>query len=214
MISHLQPLKIGLVAIALAVFSLLSLVSPTQGAVVYSGIQDLTVPNTIDGLYLNVATGGSTGTYPGDPAWNSNPYFNPFYGGVAIATSDLFLPVIMGASQVVNVAYNSLIDATQTYALGENGSSTHVGSDPGQFTLGTEGYVGFKFQATTGGPILFGWSRVVYSNTGSGMVRDWAYSDVAGQGIFAGTLTVVPEPSRALLLATGMLLVGWRRRRL
>lgn len=197
----------------LIVLLIFSLAVPllSSGAVVYSGIQDLTVPNTTDGLYLNIATGTSTGTYPSD--WSDKAYFNPFYGGIAIATSDLFLPVIMGADQVVNVAYNSLIDSSLNFATGENGSSTHTGSGPGQFALGTEGYVAFQFQTTVGGPIMLGWSRIIINNAGSGVIRDWAYNDTAGQGILAGTLIAVPEPSRVVLLLPGLLMLVWCRRR-
>ncbi len=184
----------------------------SSGAVVYSGIQDLTVPSALDGLYLDIATGTSTGTYPSD--WNDKAYFNPFYGGVAIATSDLFRPVIMGSDQVVNVIYQSLIDSSLTFALGENGSGTHIGAGPGQFALGVEGFVAYQFQTTVGGPIMFGWARVIFNNAGSGVVRDWAYNDTPGQGLYAGTLTVVPEPSRVLLLLPGwVLMLGLRRRR-
>jgi hypothetical protein len=194
----------------LGVLLLLAVCLPARAAVVYSGIQNLTVPITLDGLFLNVATGSTTGTYPAD--WNNKPYFNPFYGGVAVATSDLFLPVIMGADQLVNVTYSSLIDDTLNYAVGESGSSTHIGAGAGQFVLNTQGYVGFEFQATVGGPTMFGWARVTFANTGGGTIHDWAYND-SGYGILAGTLLVVPEPQRALLIFGGLLMPVFVRRR-
>lgn len=203
---RIQELKVRLIT-ALC----LLLVSASPAAVVYSGLQDTPIPNNLDGLYLNMATNTTSGSYPAD--WGTKPYFNPFQGGVAIATSELFLPIIMGSDQVVNMAYASLIDFSGNFALGENASGTHVGVGGGQFTLGNEGYMGFRFQTSTGGPFYYGWARIVISNSGNGQLRDWAYNDVAGIGLFTGMLTPAPEPGRALMVMLGTMVMGLRRRR-
>ncbi|MBX7209168.1 MAG: PEP-CTERM sorting domain-containing protein [Verrucomicrobiaceae bacterium] len=193
------------------IFFLVLAAQPSRAVIVYSGIQDIPVPNTNDGVYLNIATGAATGTYPAD--WNSKPYFNPFYGGVAIATSDLFLPVITGADQVLNLPFGSLIDPSLSYTTGESGSGTHVGGGAGQFTLAFEGYVGYKFKTTISGPEYYGWARIVIENSGSGLIRDWAYNDSDGIGILTGMLLEAPEPGRTSLLFAAVACAALRRRR-
>lgn len=203
----IRSMKLTLALSAILVFA----VSSARAVVVYSGIQDIPVPNTLDGVYLNIATGATTGAYPAD--WNSKPYFNPFYGGVAISTSDLFLPVITGTDQIVNLTLGSLIDSSLTYPVGESGSSTHVGGAQDQFTLGTEGYVGFKFETTIGGPDYYGWARIVIQNSGNGLIRDWAYNDSASVGILTGLLVAAPEPDRVALTLCALACALLRRRR-
>lgn len=128
----------------------LAMVPLARGAVIYSGVQNLGVPQSPDGLYLNVYSGATAGAQPG--SWNTAPWLNPFFGGVYIATDDLFLPVITGADQIVNLAAGTMIDVSSTFATAESGSTTHVGGGPLQFQLATPGYMGFAFRQTVAGP--------------------------------------------------------------
>ena len=148
-------------------------------------------------------------------SWNTAPWLNLFFGGTAIGNDDLLLPVITGTDQVLNLMMGAMVDSSQSYPAAESGSSTHVGTSAGQFPLGVEGLLGCKFQLTMGGPVKYGWVRVVVSNMGPGAIRDWAYEGDDGAGIpagFTGT-ALVPEPARAVLLAAGLasLLVQQRR---
>lgn len=184
-----------------------------RAAVIYSGLQDVPVPNDPAGVWFNIATGS---TSPGEPlSWNTAPWMNLFFGGTAIGNDDLMIPVITGADQVLNLAMATMVDGTNTYPAGESGSSTHVGAGAGQFALGQEGLIGVRFQATAGGPVNYGWMRVVIENTGAGSILDWAYEGTSGVGIpagFTGTL-VVPEPARGLMLLAGAIAMLSRRRR-
>jgi len=61
-----------------------------NGAVVYSGIQNIPIPTTFDGIYINLdnsATSGSTIL-----GWD----INPFFGGTGMANSTTFQPARTG----------------------------------------------------------------------------------------------------------------------
>ena len=185
----------------------LAMVPLARGAVIYSGVQNLVVPQDPGGLYLNIYSGMTAGAQPG--SWNMAPWLNPFFGGVYIATDDLFLPVITGADQIVNLAAGTMIDGSRTFATAESGSTTHVGGGPIQFQLATPGYMGFAFRQTVAGPVYYGWLQLTINNGSPGTIKDWAYESVAGVGIVTG----VPEPGRALLLFFGMCITFFRRKR-
>ncbi|MGV3658848.1 MAG: PEP-CTERM sorting domain-containing protein [Prosthecobacter sp.] len=190
--------------------SLLLLATPAPAAVIYSGLQNITIPNDFEGVYLNTLTGAATTSPPGN--WNSAPMINPFFGGSFIGTSELLRPVITGTDQMENLAYGSIVGPESSFAAGESGSTTHIGSGPGQFLLGVEGYIGYAFSAYVGGPTMYGVMRVTLNNTGTGAtIHDWTYDDT-------GAPVAVPEPGRAsfmLLACMGMVLrrrrcCGWR----
>ena len=185
---------------------------PASASVVYISTP-ISIPQDFDGVFVNPLTGVTTATQPGD--WNTAPWFNPFFGGVYVWTSDLLRPEITGADQVVNEAVNAVIGSSGTFAAGESGSSTHIGAGANQFQLGTPGIIGFTFKATTSGPSFYGWAKVSFSNSGAGSVLEYAYDDTAGTSIPAGfTGSAAPEPGRTVLLMLGGVALGMRRRRL
>jgi len=181
----------------------------THAAIVYSSFQNIAIPLDFEGEYLRPDTGQSTQTVPID--WASAPWINPFFGGVDIANSPLLRPVIHNGDQITNLDAGASITVASDYAIGESGSSTHVGADPGQFALNVPGYIGFAFRTTADGPDHYGWMELQINNTGPGQIISWAYEDTAGTGIQAGA---VPEPSTITLF--GMAVFGfsvWRRRK-
>lgn len=195
----------------LLLFVLCSLlfILPASAAVVYSGLVNDPVPLSMNGVYLNPFSGIT-------PAEPTGPWINPFMGGVFIGSNDLLFPAITGADQILNLTGGTLIDSSLTYTIGFSGSSTHTTGSvtPNKFTLGVPGFLGFTFKPTVSGSTYYGWAQVVFSNTGPGSIIDWAYDDTAGTGIAAGfTGSVVPEPSRAVLLMIGLISVLTRRRR-
>ena len=195
-------------------FALLAFLIPhsAHSAVVYSGIQNLSVPQDLGGLYLNVFTGATATLQPGD--WNTAPWINPFFGGVSIGNSDLLRPNTDGAGRDLKVAIGSIVNNTLTFAAGEAGSTTHVGAGADQFQLGAQGLLAFEMQETVGGPNRYGWMRIVISNTGAGTIVDWAYDNSATSIVagFTGTV-LIPEPSRMLLLLAGIQCLVMRRRK-
>ena len=155
----------------------------------------LSVPLSFDGEYLNVSTGATSSSLPGD--WDTAPWMNPFFGGVYVANSPLFLPLITGTDQIVKLSAGALIDSTRTFAPGESVSSTLAA---GQFQIGVPGLMGFKFQSTPGGANHFGWLRMTVNNAGAGEISEVGYESTPGLAVLAGSITSVPEPSEALVI--------------
>lgn len=190
-------------------FLLLS-ASVSHAAIIYSGVQNIAIPTTFDGVYLNMDN-GSTSTNP-ITGWD----INPFFGGYGVANSASFQPVRVGTGiedALLNLDAGAYIGSTSVFASGDGGSATHTGTDPGQFALGTPGYIGFRFlKDNTSGP-YYGWMRVTFTaNTTGGLIHSWAYDD-SGGSILAGALLTVPEPGRASLVALGFVGMLLRRRR-
>jgi hypothetical protein len=186
--------------------ALACLACSARATVVYSGPQNVAIPATLDGEYLRLSDGALSGSFPAN--WSTEPWLNPFFGGVDVANSPLLFPIITGSSQIVNLAPGTVIDSTGSYVTGESGSSTHVGPAANQFQIGTPGIIGFEFEMTLGGPFLFGWARMIVNNAGSGTIVDWAYENVTGTSVHAGE---VPEPSAMALGLLGIY-IGMSRR--
>jgi MYXO-CTERM domain-containing protein len=185
-----------------------------DAAVVYSGVVNLPIASSTNGLYLNVITGainepGNTGG-SSVPGWDINPwsssglaYFNPGApsGGVYVQN---------GAGATANLPVGTLIDAASLYGAG--GASTagvmaHVLNS-------ADNIIGFRFQnEANANAIHFGWFRVSLAGTLAGQPRtlvEYAYESQAGVGINAG----IPAPSAGMgLLALGAAgLLGRRRK--
>ena len=189
----------------------LAITCTARAALMYSGVQNIAVPATLEGTYLRLSDGTVSGAFPAD--WSTAPWLNPFFGGVDIANSPLLRPVIAGTDQIVNLAPGTVIASASNFVAGESGSTTHVGPSANQFQIGTAGIIGFVFETTVGGPDFYGWAKVVINNAGAGSIIDWAYDNTPGTSIQAGQIAPVPEPAT---LAVGLLCIGAgiaRRRR-
>jgi hypothetical protein len=206
----MNPMKL-----LLALCSLLSAL-PASAAVVYSGLINTPIPMDTNGVYLNPLVGTTT-VDPFFTTWNTQPWLNPFMGGVYVASNDLLCPVITGTDILMNLAEGTLIDSSLTCTSSESGSTDHTAAvvTPNKFTLGTPGFIGFKFKPTASSTDTFyGWASVTFSNSGPGSIHSFAYEETPNTGIAAGfTGIAVPEPSRALLILLGAASVTLRRRR-
>jgi hypothetical protein len=182
-----------------------------NGAVVYSGIQNIPIPTTFDGIYINLdnaATSGSTIL-----GWD----LNPFYGGTGVANSPSFQPARTGTGitdPAVRLYFGDLVSNALNFSSGFGGTGdpiSHLGAGANQFAIGQEGYLGFRFtKDNASGPYL-GWMRVTFTNnTAGGFIHDWAYDD-SGSPITVGL--PIPEPSRTALLALFIGGTCLRRRR-
>ena len=198
----------------LLTFGALALVMPATADVIYSNLQDIAIPATFDGLYLNVETG----------AWNTPSNFgagvagwdvNPFYGGKAFANSPDFQPVRSGtgsSSAILNLAAGATVGSGSVFstfvqgaggetlgAPGYGGSQMLTGSG-GNFTAATEGYLGFRLNGTN-----YGSMRVVLTNNTSGaMIKDWAY-DTTGAPVVVGAIQQVGQD---IVLSSGFTLAS------
>lgn len=183
---------------------LLAFASLTQAAVIHSGAQNILIPTTFDGVYVDIDS-GNTSTSP-ILGWD----VNLFFGGVGIAGSTRFQPARMGTGNmdtVLKYALNDLIDGSLLYAgAQETGSSDHLGA-LGNFQDGVEGFLGFRFTKNDASGPFYGYMRVTLTaNTPGGMIHDWAWED-------SGLAIMIPEPGRAVLLLLGGMVGVLRRRR-
>lgn len=185
--------------------------SSSSAAIVYSGAVNILIPYTFSGLYLNVLTGATSTSEPGD--FYGSPaaaWINMDFAGVDVVNGDGLFPMILAPDQVVNLPYNTPVDASGTFAAGPSASTTHLGGAPGQFQPSVPGFIGFRMNPSGGGE-QYGWLHVSLNDdlTG-GTIHSYAYESTVGAPIGAG----VPEPgaTATILLAAGGLLLRRRAR--
>ena len=179
---------------------LLSSALPVAADVLYSNLQDLSIPTNFDGVYIDIESG--TNDTSGTIAWD----LNLFFGGIGVVNSTGFQPVRetdAGNGTLSNLAWGDTVNSSSTFdsSGGTGGSTDHLGST---FTAGTEGYIGFEL---TGGN--YGWMRVVLDGSGSALVKDWAYDTSGSTGAIAtgnvlqsGTTVTVDSSSGAFTLGS------------
>jgi hypothetical protein len=181
-----------------------------SAAVIYSGVQNIAIPIGFTGIYINLdnaATGSSPIT-----GWD----INPFFGGSGFANSAAFQPARLASGNLdpaIRLNLGDVVGSALIYASGFGGSGdpvSHLGGGANQFAVGSEGYVGFRFNTDASAGPYYGWIRVVFTNnTSGGLIKDWAYDDTG----VAITIESVPEPSRAIFLLFGLCSLVMRRRR-
>ena len=185
---------------------LLGIAPAAHGAIFYSGVKNIAVPQTFAGVYVNILTQATSFSQPGD--FNTSPWINLDFGGVDISNGDALRPVITAPDRVVNLTPGNTVGSPSNLAVGANFSESHTGPAAGQFQLLTVGYAGFGFSPTVGAPVQYGWAKITVNIAGDGTIHDWAYESVANTSIPVGA---VPEPAGAALV---MLALGgfWLRR--
>jgi hypothetical protein len=129
----------------------LLLATSAPAAVIYSGVVDIPIPTTFNGVYLDLAASPTITTPPnGPPVIATDAYtvgynqpagwdVNFFFGGIGIAYSDTFQPFVddpVGKrSQILNVTMGTVIvtEATSrtltTAAFGGSGRSNQSSGD-------------------------------------------------------------------------------------
>lgn len=155
---------------------------PSEAATIYSGLQDIVIPTSFGGLYLDLDTGATGGA--AFAGWDANPFF----GGAGFGNSAAFQPARVAAGNleaVLNLGAGSVVSSSLLFASGVGGSGNpgheHLGLGSSQFQPGTEGYLGFRFTTNGGAGPNYGWMRVVFTaNAAGALVKDWAYENTAG----------------------------------
>lgn len=202
-ISLKHKIKAHLVACALAgaTFS-----GSALGAIVYSGPVSIPIPDTVDGIYLNVVTGVSNPSAGSVPGWDLNPYSNVAgqFNLWGPTVNTWFTPdAVVGGNYVL--APGTLIQGAAS-AFFRPGLGTNIGT---QVTLNSnQNYLGFRFQnEAAANQIQFGWIQVEFGATAATRsIVAYAYEDT-GVAIAAGD-TGVPAPEAILGFDLGALNFG------
>ncbi len=155
-----------------------------NATVVYSGPVNLPIPANIDGLYLNVED-GTTGTTGGTtPGWDVNPYGATYLSFYAASGTGHMRHPLATTTGKTNLAADTVI-GTAAYFYGS--SAAVIGTLDGQWALGTEGIVGFKFTASDG-LTHHGWMRILLGGAlAERTLVDYAWESDAGVDILAGS---------------------------
>lgn len=223
--------------IALALTLACSCVS-APGALTYSGVVNIPIPTTFEGVYLNLDSGDSSTGDSSSGTADANSFtvgampvsgwdVNFFFGGIGMAHAASFQPFRDDASDNLSrmlwVAEGTLVDAASvaanTLTLGgfggsgqANGSAvgeSHFGVGPDFFTSGSLGFIAFVLNPDT--TPQYGWMKVTLdSGGGPGVIHEWAYSS---DSIVVGE--VIPEPSVLWLCGgalAGLLTFGRNRK--
>lgn len=175
--------------------------------IIHSGAVNIVIPDTIDGIYMNVvsgATGSSGGAVPG---WDINPYtaaagmFN-LWG--ATTTTWLSAGGVIGGSY--NLAFDAPIGPAGTFF--RPGGGTNVA--PQMNLNSSDNLLGFQFTNEMGGGTHYGWMRLEFgASAGARSIVEYAYEGTAGTAIGAG---VVPAPGALALFGLAGVACVRRRR--
>jgi hypothetical protein len=191
-----------------------------HAAIVYSGLQNINVPNSTAGIYINLVT-KTTGSSDTLADWDINPYVSATSHRFRIFDNSTTLFVdggsAAGEDTAARLTAGDPIGSSQTYTF-ESSPLLATPDGQGPWAAASAGdFLGIQFTEASvhGGNPIFGWIRMTKGeNTPaagepSGInIVDWAYDD-SGAQIAAGA--VVPEPSSLALLAAGA--VGLMARR-
>lgn len=172
---------------------------------IYSGIVNIAIPGTFDGIYLDFTDTTLPGSNGATSLTEPMPWsgVNFVWGGSVIYNTSNFQFVRVAATQnaaVANIALYSTVGPSSTFGTGANASGTddgnqHIGTDPGTFGDLVDGYLGFKFTPDGAAGPYYGWMQVKLTTDVSdaadsgGRIVQWAYSTSAN------TPVMVPEPA-------------------
>ncbi len=158
-----------------------------QADVVYSGVVNLVVPATYEGLYLNVESGISSSVAAEVPGYDINPW------GTSTEEVALFAP--FGTKYMRNPFIGTLLWRTKVplwTSISElssfyyGGSSAVLGTLVGQWSASNSGLYGFQFEGADGLP-HFGWVRMLIgANATDRVIKDYAYETTPMRAVPAG----------------------------
>ena len=179
-----------------------------MAAVVDSGVVNLAIPATIDGIYLNVVTGATATAAPAPAGWDLNPYvtggFLTFFTSAGAANNNQVVGSAAGANLL---APGAVIDATSTYA------AAGVVSAPAFRIASTTAFVGFRFTNEATGALNYGYAQLTTSspNGTPAIITRYVYENaglpitIAGGGPTntAPTLTYSPTTAAGVTFPIG-----------
>ena len=183
-----------------------------EAAVVWSGIVNINIPSTTDGVYLNVLTGQAGASGASVAGWDVNlfginglAFFAPVGGGFMAAGGT-------SALLVDNLAYETEIGASQSFTNYPSTNPVEISGSTSMNLLSSENLVGFRFINEGTGQAHYGWMRIQFTGetfTQPRAIVEYAFEDVAGASLLAGT---IPAPGALSLLGAAALISRRRRR--
>jgi len=179
--------------------------------IVWSGIVNINIPSSVDGVYLNVITGQSGSSGSSVSGWDVNPYGGSNLQFFSSGGGGYMRGLGSSTTLVDNLAFNTVIGASQAFGSGTGGVETTGATafNPNS----SQNLVGFRFVNEATGGTHYGWMRIqLWSGPGiqPRAIVEYAYESVAGASINAG---VIPAPGAMALLGAAGLLGARRRRR-
>ena len=187
-----------------AMASLLGAAVPVGAAVIHVDLapSPLSIPDGLDGIFLNFVTGGTSTSAVPLAGWDFNLYNN----GSGLS---FFGPALPSGQGTLSSSANAMA-LLGGEAIGGGGiyQPAHV-SGTNFFSIGM-GFAGLRFHNETTGQLNYGWAQLRTSAAFGfpAALLGYAYDD-SGAPIIAGQ---VPEPGAGLLALSGVVLAGRRRR--
>ena len=175
--------------------------APDAHAVIINFTTPIAVPNTFAGVYINLLTGANNPVIGSVPGWDFGPWGNSntlafffpavptnSFGGVAAASAGPYLDLPLG----------SVISAASTFSVSTGAAQTAAFQTTGPHRLG------FRFFNEGTSAINYGY--LTMQTTGPlgfpATITGWSFENNGS------AITVVPEPSTALMLSLGGLALG------
>jgi len=195
--SSTLTLRMGLCAVALTAMA----ATVPANAVVISFTTPIAVPATLDGIYINFATGATGTSGPGTPGWDFNPYLSTalsfFWNPTPVDSSGGVATAATGG-QYIDLALGTSVSAASVFTRITASAATAQFQAIGAHTLG------FRFFNEGTSAINYGY--LTYQTAGSngfpGTITGWSFDNTGA------AITVVPEPGTALMLSLGALVIG------
>lgn len=198
----------------LAATALVTLPSIAQAAVVVNNV-NISVPNNIDGVYINILTGATGASGGAVTGWDFNVYNNnaglTFYGNAT--PGGILATGTPGTTAVArDLAAGTVIDAS--------GQFNQFQTQGLLFQTGGNHVVGFRFLNETTGIYNFGYARIT-TTTGTGTsvgfpatITQMVYENTGAALTVAGAVTPgVPEPATWAMMMIGFGAMGAAMRR-
>lgn len=202
--SSLRPATTAAWAAATALGAVGTVATSADASIVYVN-QTSTFTNTGDTWYLQ-GSGGST-ALAGLYVYNGAGIFasaSQVFNGFRFADTGGETVRNLGLGAAVNAAafLGTADGASITWYFGAAGAN--AGRDWNQFTIGTKGYFGFRFDSGSG--TEYGWAQAtILPGAGGLQLTGWAYETTPGVTIAVGA---VPEPTTNAMLGLGALALG------
>ena len=189
------------VAVAIGAGALLA-AATAQAQIVSSGIVNLVIPASMNGLYLNFVSGANGTTPASAPGWDINLYGAPSLLWASPATPAGGTFVLGTGGIAANLAPGASVGATSTFGL-PNGTQS-------QWVLNSaNNFFGFRFTNEPGGTLHYGWGQIEFGAT----LAARSLVQYAFQATPNTAVTVVPEPGTYALMGLGLLGVVLMARR-